>query len=314
MTDERTQDLAALYALDLLEGAERTEFEHALGDSLELQELVRELKETSGQFALVAPTAVPSDRLRQRVLQSVQSRPAALPHGGSRVRREPAPRTTPDNVVPFKPFMWAGWAAAACLGLVAAWSTHRFITTDRELTATRTLVQLNEGEAQLLRNQIEAERLIAQRQTDAVREAQGSLAALQDKLSKERSDGARALAALQGKYDLANLKVARLASLLSENPQAIAVAVWNPETQEGVLSVEKLPALASDKDYQLWVIDPQYPVPVDGGVFTVDPATGEARVEFRPKQPVAQATKFAISLERKGGAPKAEGPLVLLSQ
>ena len=75
-----------------------------------------------------------------------------------------------------------------------------------------------------------------------------------------------------------------------------------------MLRVEKLPALASDKDYQLWVIDPAYPLPVDSGVFTVDPATGNARISFRPDKRINNAAKFAVSLERKGGVPKAEGP------
>ncbi len=41
-------------------------------------------------------------------------------------------------------------------------------------------------------------------------------------------------------------------------------------------------------------------------------ATGEARLNFRPNLPVKTVAKFAVSLERKGGVPKAEGPLVLI--
>ena len=78
-----------------------------------------------------------------------------------------------------------------------------------------------------------------------------------------------------------------------------------------MLRVEKLPALAPDKDYQLWLIDPQYPIPVDGGVFTVDPASGAASYAFKAGKPVRAITKFAVSLERKGGVPRAEGPMVL---
>ena len=79
-------------------------------------------------------------------------------------------------------------------------------------------------------------------------------------------------------------------------------------------AIEHLPPLAPDQDYQLWLIDPQYPIPVDGGVFTVDPATGEARVTFKADKPVKSVAKFAVSLERKGGVAKAEGPMVLLGQ
>jgi len=112
---------------------------------------------------------------------------------------------------------------------------------------------------------------------------------------------------------LARLKISSLASLLSDSPEAQAIAVWNPLAQEGVLTVANLPVLPGDRDYQLWVIDPQYPIPVDGGVFTVEPTKGEARLQFKPKEPIAQIAKFAVSLERKGGVPKAEGPMVLIS-
>ena len=119
---------------------------------------------------------------------------------------------------------------------------------------------------------------------------------------------------LKTEGDLANFKITTLASLLKNSPQALAVAVWNPTKQEGVLHVEKLPALAADKDYQLWVVDPQYPNPVDGGVFAVDPKTGEARVQFTGKQRIAAINAFAVTLERKGGVAKAEGPFVLLGK
>ncbi len=112
---------------------------------------------------------------------------------------------------------------------------------------------------------------------------------------------------------LADYKISTLASLLGNSPQALAVAVWNPANQEGVLTVQKLPALAADKDYQLWIVDPQYPIPVNGGVFRVDPTTGETRVNFRADQPIKSIAKFAVSLERKGGVPKAEGQMVLLT-
>ena len=101
--------------------------------------------------------------------------------------------------------------------------------------------------------------------------------------------------------------------MLPDSPEAQAIAVWNPEAQEGLLTVANLPALPSDRDYQLWVIDPQYPIPVDGGVFTVEPASGDAHLHFKPKEPIKQIAKFAVSLERKGGVPKAEGPMVLIS-
>jgi hypothetical protein len=65
MIDERHEELAALYALDLLEGAELTAFESALAHDAELRRLVASLRETSAALALAAPTVpAPSANLR----------------------------------------------------------------------------------------------------------------------------------------------------------------------------------------------------------------------------------------------------------
>jgi anti-sigma-K factor RskA len=186
------------------------------------------------------------------------------------------------------------------------------IAGQRSLANAQTEVEVERAEVRSLNQSLEAERLLAAGINARTQKLQVELAGVRDALAVERTAAARQLAELQGRYDLANLKVARLASLLGNSPEATAIAVWNPTTQEGVLTVEKLPALAANQDYQLWVIDPQYANPVDGGVFTVDSATGMGRLQFRPRQPVALAAKFAISRERKGGVPKAEGPIVLV--
>ena len=119
---------------------------------------------------------------------------------------------------------------------------------------------------------------------------------------------------LKDEGDLAHFKIATLASMLGNSPAAVAVAVWDPARAQGVLAVSKLPALASEKDYQLWVIDKQYPSPVSAGVFVVDPVSGEAHIVFRADKPVGTIAKFAVSLERKGGSPSPEGPIVLVSE
>jgi len=75
----------------------------------------------------------------------------------------------------------------------------------------------------------------------------------------------------------------------------------------------QLPRNAADRDYQLWLVDPRYKNPVDGGVFHVA-NDGMLSVAFHPNTPVREAQAFAISLERKGGVTKAEGPIVLLGK
>jgi anti-sigma-K factor RskA len=285
MIDERIEEAASLYALDLLEGEEKASFEARLKNDASLRTFVDELRVSSTALALLVPPASPSAGLRNRVLSS-------LPSDNARTSATPAPVA---SVIPFRAGLWAGWAAAACFAVGAAYLGQRYVQAESELTVLREKEALARLDSENARQLLEAERLLAQSQVSQLRNASDQIASL------------------QRQADVAQLKISSLASLLTNSPEAQAIAVWNPEAQEGVLTVANLPALPSDRDYQLWVIDPQYPIPVDGGVFTVEPASGEAHLHFKPKEPIKQIAKFAVSLERKGGVPKAEGPMVLIS-
>ncbi|MFA6286092.1 MAG: anti-sigma factor [Opitutaceae bacterium] len=293
MIDERKEEAAALYALDLLEGAERSAFETQLQSDRELRRLVDQLRAASANIALLAPLAEPSAFLRERILADVAD-------------REP---TTPDHVVPFRLPLWTGWAAAVCFIVATGYFSVANFNARSQANFLRESERLTRIEAGNLSNLLEAERLISRQQISDLRLAQADASALRTSLAS----AAAQIADLKQQNALSDLKIDALASLVVGTPDARAIAVWNPRTQEGVLTVAKLPALPEGKDYQLWVVDPQYPIPVDGGVFQVDPATGEARVTFKPNKPVATAAKFAVSLERKGGVPKAEGTMMLLS-
>lgn len=344
MIDAHHEELAALYALHLLDGPELAAFERALAADPALRALVDSLREPTAALAHTAPFAEPPAALRARVLAAVTARPPA-----------PVIQFATYN---FPLLRFAPLAAAACFALLAAWFGARAYTarTDADLAAHQTA--LADLARKSTRQQLEAERLITRAHLAALDEtlareqsraaaaerlatAHQELLALRDgqlaqasqrtaladsalaaarhdltaahtDLTAARTEFAAILEKSHRDHDLAQFKIATLASLLHNSPKALAVAVWNPTTQQGILSVEQLPALAADEDYQLWLVDPQYPIPVDGGVFTVDPKTGVARLDFKPGKPVAQVAKFAISRERKGGVVKAEGPIVLL--
>jgi anti-sigma-K factor RskA len=117
----------------------------------------------------------------------------------------------------------------------------------------------------------------------------------------ESADLRQAVAKLRATNRLANFRIALLDSLLAASPKTIAVSVWDNERQDGVFIVRNLKPLPSDKDYQLWIIDPKYPSPVDAGVFQVD-AKGNVREDFRAKAPIQAANQFAVTIEQKGGA------------
>jgi anti-sigma-K factor RskA len=272
MSTERHEELAALHALGLLEGAERSAFETELAGNRELQALAGSFDAAITGLALAAPPQPPPAGLKAGILAALDTTPAA-----------PAP------VVPFPLRRFLPWAAAAALALTATWFALQNLSLRTENDALHTQQRLAEIAYATARNQLAERSLLAETMINDL--------------------GAR----LRRSEDLARLKVSALASLAGNTAEARAIAVWDPDQQAGLLTFEKLPALAEHQDYQIWVIDPAYQNPVNGGVFHVA-ADGGTSLAFRPDQPVTQATAFAISLEKKGGVPKAEGPIVLLGK
>jgi len=93
--------------------------------------------------------------------------------------------------------------------------------------------------------------------------------------------------------------------------KAEALVSWQPGKQTGVIKIRNLPAAAAGKDYQLWTVDGAYQDPIDAGILRID-ANGVAQIEFKPNKDAREVKAFAISLERKGGVPKREGPILLI--
>lgn len=132
-------------------------------------------------------------------------------------------------------------------------------------------------------------------------------------LVAERGGLRKRIVRLEERDLLSQVQIASLGSKLDNAPNANAVVVWDEKKQRGILKVTQLPANSADRDYQLWLVDSRYKDPVNGGVFHVA-NDGTMNVPFEPSTPVREAQGFAISLERKGGVPKAEGPIVLLGK
>ncbi|HEY5035726.1 MAG TPA: anti-sigma factor [Chthoniobacterales bacterium] len=132
-------------------------------------------------------------------------------------------------------------------------------------------------------------------------------------LVAERIGLQKSIVRLENRDLLAQVQIASLSSKLRSAPDANAVVVWDAKKQRGILKVTELPPNDSDRDYQIWMVDPRYKNPVDAGVFHVS-NDKSLRVPFQPSSPVREAKGFAISLERKGGVTKAKGPIVLLGK
>jgi anti-sigma-K factor RskA len=125
-----------------------------------------------------------------------------------------------------------------------------------------------------------------------------------DRLRTERADLRAAVQSLQQSNRLANMRIAVLSAQFKADPKAVAVSVWDNDGQSGVVVVHHLRPPPPDKDYQLWIIDPRYPSPVDAGILKVD-ADGDGRANFTARRPIQNADKFAVTEEVKGGSPVA---------
>lgn len=80
-------------------------------------------------------------------------------------------------------------------------------------------------------------------------------------------------------------------------PEANVSVFWNEETQDVAFTVNNLPELPSDKDYQLWaIVDGQ---PTDMGVMDYE---GALAAIVKSDVKVAGAQAFAITIEPKGGS------------
>ncbi len=139
-------------------------------------------------------------------------------------------------------------------------------------------------------------------QLDVRQQRIDELSRVADTLRAERADLRTAVQSLQQSNRLANMRIAVLSAQVKADSKAIAVSVWDNDRQSGVVVVHHLKPPPVDKDYQLWIIDPRYPTPVDAGIFKVD-AAGDGRASFTAQRPIHNANQFAVTEEVKGGAP-----------
>lgn len=126
----------------------------------------------------------------------------------------------------------------------------------------------------------------------------------------DRAQLRRELTEVRARDPLAGVSFVALAPQKDAPAGAKAVVAWQSNEQEGVIRVTGLPVI-SGKDYQLWAVDEDHPDPVSAGIIHVNDK-GEAEVRFKPIAQARRVKAFAISVEREGGVPKAEGPIILV--
>jgi anti-sigma-K factor RskA len=130
-------------------------------------------------------------------------------------------------------------------------------------------------------------------------------------LALDRARLQRELATARAADPLSQATMVTLTSPTGDHPEARVTVAWQPDRQSGVIMINNMPPADHGRDYQLWAVDANHPDPIDAGIIHVEP-NGTTRVRFKPSQNAAQIKAFAISLEREGGVPKREGPIVMI--
>jgi anti-sigma-K factor RskA len=324
MIDEQLEEQAALYVLGALEPEETHAFEARLASDEELREHVRTLLETTAALAHAAPVRALPPELEWRVMGDIRSQPA-------------------DKVTNFpvrRPTAWIPWAIAACLAIACA-----VVFSQRQQLATRVAQAKAEAEAARAETAasqsriaaLASERDRAEQEVVELRQREADARAQMATLAATRDETAQKLAQMEARQERAereaaeerrqrdrvvesqqpneldsatDIQVATLTSKFSNAPEASAVLAWDSERQRGVLNTNKVPPTGPDRDYQLWIVDSRFADPIDAGVFRVE-KSGSTRYVFKPKIRVEMPSAFAVSVERRGGVAKAEGPIVL---
>jgi anti-sigma-K factor RskA len=174
------------------------------------------------------------------------------------------------------PAPWISLAAAAAMTVLAAIGWSRLVKSERNFEQARATV--------------------------------ASVISEREQLEDHVADLEQTLAAAQSANDLSEVQIA---SLRSELEQAyVATLAWSQQQQKGMLDISHLPPIQPGQSYQLWIIDENNAVPVSAGVFS-NAADGMVRQPFAPAASIHNPVAFAISLEKEGGVPTREGPIIV---
>ncbi len=262
------------YALGALHEDELREFETYLSRASEQElEILSELTSTASLLPLSLQRKTPSPHVKQQLMQKISL--SARAHEAAKNRTE-----TLSSVAPSRTRNWIPWGIAALLAMAAGFSLFVFKLMG---TIDRQNIQLVTVEEQK-------------------QELQTRLVALKDELTR-RDEQMKVLSAK-------HIHITVMDGLKAM-PVAYGKIIWDPEKRSAILHVSHLPAVPTDKDYQLWVIKNKKPI--SAGVFAVhDNDANFFKIENLAAVNPKEINAFAVTLEPKGGMPQPTGDMYMM--
>lgn len=198
-----------------------------------------------------------------------------LPVDPANPHRLPAP--TPSGTL-----NKVGWITAFVGMMLAAYLYFQQMTLGAQVKLERNSTEIAQVEVKALKNQLYAERILAERQ----------IASLTNNAPKTET------------FIFAHLTPPEAGAT---GPTALVT--WLPARQAGLFFAEDLPATKNDEELRLW-LEEKNSGPVSAGVIT--PGSGRAtKVEFKAAKPLGLAVRFTVTLERKGNTGAPVGPTLM---
>ncbi|MFN0158121.1 MAG: anti-sigma factor domain-containing protein [Bacteroidota bacterium] len=296
MTPEEFKELSADYAVGALEGESLKRFEnHLMVASREEFQHLAELLGVAAMLPLVLKKQEPPVRVKQQVMQKIQLSSWAKDSVERRTKEltdnvgtdmnesdmiTPRPVTTsPPVAVPERRSWLTFGITFVALAMIIGFSVFM----------VRLMGTIDEQNKQLVSVGNEKQEL------------QTQLVALKDELQRKQ-EILNVLAAKQVEIAVMNG--------LDVHPVGYGKIIWDPERKRAILQVSNLPAIPSDKDYQLWVVKGKQPI--SAGVFVVhDAESNYFKIENLAVTDPKEIAAFAVTLEPKGGVPQPTGAMYM---
>ncbi|MFT3781717.1 MAG: anti-sigma factor [Nibricoccus sp.] len=175
-----------------------------------------------------------------------------------------------------------GWITASVALLLAAFLCFRLLAARAEIKLEHNNAELTLVEVKSLKQQLYAERILAERQMADLTNA-------------------------------AKTETVLVAHLLPIDPTASfpsAMVVWLPSRQSGVLLADKLPEIGADEELRLWITESDGP---PQNVAEVTPASGRStKITFKAIKPTGLSVRFSVTRERKGATGTPTGPTLMM--
>jgi anti-sigma-K factor RskA len=298
--DERSEELAALNALEMLESDEKRVLHGACVTDKDLRSFSAELEVVAAELGrLVVPVQPPAD-MKRLIRAKIRARGCRL-----------------ASISPGMMIGTLGWGLAAALAAASVWLWNERGSLRRDLASASDVIAKVLPAADTNKGQVLTLEETLKKMRGDFEQKLTSLKTEKDTLRKRESEAQARIAQLvteteeMKKQDAqSQLRISSLQSEIWEYRRAEMIVVWDARRKQGALLMDKMPKVEAGKDYQLWIVDPKQSEPVSAGVVSVDDK-GAAKIAFKPAADVGDNVKFTISVEKKGGAEKKVGLVVL---